>query len=260
MGHRAVLWWSWQCVWSVFWISYTHSKWVQKAVFIWCHAHRLNLVPCTSFESGAMHIVWIWCHAHRLNLLPCTSFESGAMHIVWIWCIEHRLNLVTNEVMNFRIGNITVVVVIVVVVEDTIFSWALWYRVLQLNWLHFCGICQLIPLKIGRTQHKAATINWMLYRYQKHAWPPRRVAYIHEWSILQTSLLSISVLKTSFAIICKWNVQTTRWNSKLQSLQYNVMARCSEILTSALSELAESSLSDSQTVAATFGLLKRKTY
>ena len=47
-------------------------------------------------------------------------------------------------------------------VNDIILWWGHHKRVMQLNWLYFCGIRQLISLNCGRTQHKAqkaATIN-----------------------------------------------------------------------------------------------------
>lgn len=50
-------------------------------------------------------------------------------------------------------------------------------------------------------------------------------------------------------------VLTTRWNSTESAVE-TAMARSFEILTT-LSELAESSLSDSETVTAAFGLRKR---
>ena len=50
-------------------------------------------------------------------------------------------------------------------VKDTI-SWRDHHdrvtRVMQLNWLYYFGICQLIPLRLWGTQHKAATINQLV--------------------------------------------------------------------------------------------------
>ena len=44
------------------------------------------------------------------------------------------------------------------------FGWALRYRVMQLNWLHFCGKCQLILLKLcSNTINQLACLSYSLH-------------------------------------------------------------------------------------------------
>ena len=71
-----------------------------------------------------------------------------------VFMIEMRFNfssfqrMLRDTLKLYSIGSINSSVVIYSSRDDAIFGWALRYRVIQLNLLYFCGICQLIPLKL----------------------------------------------------------------------------------------------------------------